>query len=985
MWTTSKRAIAAKKWAKNIPNTEPENEKKMDMFTGTCALNDKCGTCGYKTSMGNAVKCRPIGQYAGNKGSEECIPCEAGKAVNASTGASRCDDCDRGRYQDEKGKGACKACDVGTRSAVKGSKNCTACVPGMVASEQGLSVCSECSAGRFRSALNTTCVPCPKGWFQNTSGRPLCMKCARGEASPAEGSTFCLECSPGTFAEAGASLCEDCQEDTYSEEYARNACKNCSVGQFAPRGSRGCQIKVVNSSIPPPELTMILPTPDGIQVTFRSGRDCASTTIRYKFNTTDFIEVEGKSNVHIPANGWSTEVAITAVCEKKREESDPTASLVPQWRTASSCRATEYLQVFQDDDQVTRLPLFANTSGPQCLPCKPGADCSGSVVGIAGTLPLLPDHWQVPWNELGKGDGVWAEECIVKGACNATGCVPPYSGPLCGMCEPGATRGAGRVCLACPGEGENEARMAGLFLLASMALVYLIYDGVLGAGRIEKTGVLPFHTLALRTLISYLQVASMIRLYDMKLPAAVDGLITVETAASSAGDTMVSIDCATSASPLDIFVMKQAIVYLAPFVLTAILALFQCARRCAGRANNLVALDQFVASVMVVLNLLFPTLVKRSALMFSCRSIGGRSFLDEVLDVECWQSEHIRAFMMTSLPGAIVFVMGFPLGLLFLLFRLKNRGALKHNGQNYDKRWVLRLGFLFAGYEDEYVYWEGIVLARKALLSTAAVFLAYNGIMVQVVVAILILFVCLYLQMKYEPFEHDWHDVMEERSLMFSNLILIGCLLANAGDAGSELPLSATVSLSVFVFAITIYFFWTSVRMTLIGMHRSQESRFAVRLASSCLRRFHCCCLVAIDDEEDRRVSMALTAKGRLEMMGAPKAVADVEPIEMVDLRDMDWTMMPRRPEPLRQAQPSAVDRPTQSKWKRRYSEEHDQEFFENTESQEMVWELPRDAVLEPLPKGWQRRFSAEHDKHYYANAASGESVWNVSEIEKAP
>ena len=111
---------------------------------------------------------------------------------------------------------------------------------------------------------------------------------------------------------------------------------------------------------------------------------------------------------------------------------------------------------------------------------------------------------------------------------------------------------------------------------------------------------------------------------------------------------------------------------------------------------------EFVASVMIVLNLLYPTLVKRSALMFSCRNIGGRSFFDEVLDVECWKSEHVSAFMTTTLPGAIVFVMGFPLGLLFLLFRLKKRGALKHTDPNYDKRWVLRLGFLSAGYEDEY-------------------------------------------------------------------------------------------------------------------------------------------------------------------------------------------------------------------------------------------------------------------------------------------
>ena len=327
--------------------------------------------------------------------------------------------------------------------------------------------------------------------------------------------------------------------------------------------------------------------------------------------------------------------------------------------------------------------------------------------------------------------------------------------------------------------------------------------------------------------------------------------------------------------------------------------------------------------------------------------------------------------------------MGFPLGLLFLLFRLKKRGALKHTDPNYDKRWVLRLGFLSAGYEDEYVYWEALVLARKALLSAAAVFLAHNGTTVQVVVAILILFVCYALQMKYEPLEHDWHDLMEERSLMFSNLILIGCLLANASDAEGDLSPTATVALSIFVFAITIYFFWTSVRMTLIGMHRSHEDRFAVRLASGCLRKLQCICLVVMDDEEeDRRVTLALTAKGRQQAMEAPRPVADPGNIEMVDLKDNNWKMMPRRPESLpEQAQ---VHAQAQNRWKRRYSEDHDCEYFENTESEEMVWELPEEAVLEPLPEGWHRRFSTDHDKHYYVNDDLGESVWNVSEIEDA-
>ena len=365
------------------------------------------------------------------------------------------------------------------------------------------------------------------------------------------------------------------------------------------------------------------------------------------------------------------------------------------------------------------------------------------------------------------------------------GCLSGYTGALCATCTMGTTRGPGRTCQACPDPGSTALIMAVVFLGASLALIYLIYDGVSGAIDIEKTGVLPFHTLALRTLISYLQVASMIRLYDMTLPDAVDGLITVETVASSAGDAMVRIDCAMRVSALDLFMAKQAIVYLSPLLLMSMLAVFHVIRIMMHKVVSDTGRDHFVAGSMVILNLLFPTLVKRSALMFSCREIGDGVFLDEALDIRCFESDHVRAFMMTTVPGIIVYVIGFPVGLLYMLMRLKRRGALRHDGPNYDRRWVLRLGFLFAGYEEDFVFWESIVLARKALLSGAAVFLAYRGTTVQVVVAILILFVCFAAQMKYQPLEHDWHDLMEERSLMASTLILIFCLLANVDSSES--------------------------------------------------------------------------------------------------------------------------------------------------------------------------------------------------------
>ena len=44
--------------------------------------------------------------------------------------------------------------------------------------------------------------------------------------------------------------------------------------------------------------------------------------------------------------------------------------------------------------------------------------------------------------------------------------------------------------------------------------------------------------------------------------------------------------------------------------------------------------------------------------------------------------------------------------------------------RNMYKRFKMELGFLIQGYEDEYYYWEIILLLRKTILVLAMVFLA---------------------------------------------------------------------------------------------------------------------------------------------------------------------------------------------------------------------------------------------------------------------
>ena len=229
---------------------------------------------------------------------------------------------------------------------------------------------------------------------------------------------------------------------------------------------------------------------------------------------------------------------------------------------------------------------------------------------------------------------------------------------------------------------------------------------------------------------------------------------------------------------------------------------------------------------------------------------------------------------------------------------------------------------------------------------------------------------------------------------MSSTLILISCLLANAGRQGNSLTITASITLSVFVFVVTLLFLWTTARLTLIGsaMSSGKDKSCGVTLATKCLRRLQCCCFVVMDGdaEELKRASFALTAKGR-HTMGRPRPVADPGNIAMIDLGDNEWTMMPggssgqqRGPATAASSSSSAPTPNKINRWKRRYSQEDDDEYFEHVGTGEVSWAIPEGGVLEAdvLPKGWERRYSAEDKKYYYENEELGRTVWDADEID---
>ncbi|CAE8672703.1 unnamed protein product [Polarella glacialis] len=202
------------------------------------------------------LSCQP-GRYSSSSGSDQCYPCEAGRAAAKLAGAvvesgrSSCEDCVAGTAA-RPGSLQCEICPEGSfagavqencdrcpngTSAPANSSQCEACVAGRFA-RIGFGSCLLCEGGRSSGPNSSTSIQCPAGHFAMPGSAP-CKKCPNGTAA-APGSVQCSKCSPGSTPEdIEQRFCGQCMAGTAAYTNS-SVCQTCSVGRFAAPGSKEC-------------------------------------------------------------------------------------------------------------------------------------------------------------------------------------------------------------------------------------------------------------------------------------------------------------------------------------------------------------------------------------------------------------------------------------------------------------------------------------------------------------------------------------------------------------------------------------------------------------------------------------------------------------------------------------------------------------------------------------------------------------------------
>ena len=208
-----------------------------------------------------------------------------------------------------------------------------------------------------------------------------------------------------------------------------------------------------------------------------------------------------------------------------------------------------------------------------------------------------------------------------------------------------------------------------------------------------------------------------------------------------------------------------------------------------------------IATLIILLFLIHPTLIKVMFSVFSCREIEhGEAYLIENLEIHCWQLEHATYAICVGLSSIITWGIGCPAACLIAL--------VKYRKQLKEIPIRVRFGFLFNGYSDSQYYWEFVILYRKIFIICCSVFLKAISIPVQALCVLILLIISLHIQNQIQPFMSSDLNQMEFRSILVATVTIYSGLYFLTQD----LDQSTKLILFITMIVANLYFFiyWCS-------------------------------------------------------------------------------------------------------------------------------------------------------------------------------
>ena len=199
--------------------------------------------------------------------------------------------------------------------------------------------------------------------------------------------------------------------------------------------------------------------------------------------------------------------------------------------------------------------------------------------------------------------------------------------------------------------------------------------------------------------------------------------------------------------------------------------------------------------------------------------------------LRCYVGSHAALASTVGWPILIVFSFGLPVMLTYMLIKHRSQESGLHP-------WLAdATGFLYRAYKDRFIFWESIVLLRKAILTLVVVFSYPLGANIQGILAVCVLAVAIYIHVTCRPFDepYDFLNTLETASLVVSQLTFATGLFFNDDRTSGATKVLLTLLLSLAIcglFLVLSYAFMKSAEVHLRTV-LEEEGRRGVRAWST--------------------------------------------------------------------------------------------------------------------------------------------------------
>ena len=229
-------------------------------------------------------------------------------------------------------------------------------------------------------------------------------------------------------------------------------------------------------------------------------------------------------------------------------------------------------------------------------------------------------------------------------------------------------------------------------------------------------------------------------------------------------------------------------------------------------------LRKCILSALVVFYVSYISITKTLVDILNCVEVHDSTVagIDETTDywavdtsVECYERSHAALAYLLAWPFLVIFSVGFPLSVAFLV--------VKKVKEDYKDGWIYEVsGFVYRSYSKRYIFWESVIMIRKALLAVVVVFSYELGFKVQAVLASFVLTMALYFQMKCRPYREEFDSLndVESLSILISSLTFVCSTFFGVEHVSDEVRVLISVLLC---FANVLFFFYLLTLFTVFG------------------------------------------------------------------------------------------------------------------------------------------------------------------------